>query len=123
MVILSLLAAGRFHVSIWHFSWPFYGVTIAAYSWASFRSKFASDDIFSRKNKRPRSAILTIHLVFLTLLAGTLKLAVLTYSAGPDWLTAHGFRGSILDFLYLAALFCLFRIEQRWIYVESDSML
>jgi hypothetical protein len=105
-----------------YFSWWIYAAVGAVYTVIEFGGELLGNEIFSKRNAKPLSAIFTIHLAFLTILLVLMRVAVFISPALPDWLTdAHHFRGSPLDGFFILAMVVMLKIEQRLIYVESDT--
>lgn len=108
-----------------YFSWWIYAAVGVWYTGLEFGGELLRNDIFSKRNAKPLSTIFTIHLAFLTILLGLTRLAVFIYPSLPDWLTntfhVRGAAVSILDILFIIAMFVMHKTEQRLIYVESDT--
>lgn len=107
-----------------YFSWWIYAFVGVFYTGFEFGGGLRSE-IFSKRNTRSLSAIFSIHLVFLTILLALMRLAVSVSHALPNWATdtfrVRGGDWSVLDMLYIIAMFAMHSVEQRLIYVDSKN--
>jgi len=109
------------------FGWPNYLVFGSVFTALLFNDDLFKDGvrIFSKQNARSSSAIIQIHLAFLTILLGFMKLAPWIKPSLPDWLTdtfrARGLEVSIFDILFIFAMIGMHLIERRWLYAESAT--
>lgn len=105
-----------------YFSWWAYLAVGAVYSGLVFGGELLPlrSLLFSKRNARPLSAILAIHIAFLAILLGLMRVAVSVSPSLPDWMTeVH--RASGLDLVFIAAMFGILRLEQRLVYLESKT--
>lgn len=105
-----------------YFSWWIYLAFGVVYTGLAFGGELLPPRglIFSKRNARPLSAIFAIHLAFLTILLGLMRMAVSVSPSLPDWLTASH-RGSGLDLVFSVAVAGMIRVEQRLVYLESET--
>ena len=109
------------------FEWPNYLVFGAVFTALLFSDELFEDGIriFSKQNARSSSAIIQIHLAFLAILLGFMKLSPCIKPSLPNWLTdtfrARGLEVSIFDILFIFAMIGMHLIERRWLYVESAT--
>jgi Ni/Fe-hydrogenase subunit HybB-like protein len=106
-----------------YFSWRVSVAVVVFYTGLEFGGEVLRNDIFSKRNARPLSAIFAIHLAFLLVLLGLMRLAVAVSPSLPNWLTdTIGLRGtSVIDTLYIVAVFFIHRTEQRCIFAERNT--
>jgi hypothetical protein len=109
------------------FEWQNYLPLGAVFTALLFKDDLFGDGvrIFSKQNARSSAAIIQIHLTFLALLLGFMKLAPRIEPSLPNWLTdtfrARGSEYSIFDILFICAMLGMHLIERRWLYVESAT--
>lgn len=106
-----------------YFSWPTYFVFGAIYTAFAFSGELSKEGplIFSKRNARPLSAVFIVHLAFLTILYGFLRVATYMEPSLPNWLTKDVGRSvSVFNVFFLVALLVMQFIERRWLFVESE---
>jgi hypothetical protein len=111
-----------------YFSWWVYGGVAVVYTALVFHGELSKKDgpyIFSERNARPLSEIISIHLVFLAIFWGLMQIGASTYRFLPNWITtmfdSRGSAYSVLDILYILAMIALHYVERRWLYVEPAT--
>ena len=111
-----------------HYEWLIYTAVAFVYTMLQFGISFTnwSTPIFSNRNSRKASFVISAHLMFLAILMEFVRLAFYVYqslySALPEWMTVNITRGvKPLDLLFLLAVLAIGVIERRWIYMESNK--
>ena len=108
-----------------YFSWRIFLAVGLFYTGLEFAGELLGNDIFSKRNARPLSAIFGIHLGFLALLLGLMRSLIYMSPALPDWATdtfrLRGGDWSLMDIIYVVAIFGMHNIEQRLVYVKIDT--
>jgi uncharacterized membrane protein (DUF485 family) len=83
--------------------------------------------VFTKRNAKPLSAILTVHLEFLMILFGLMWIAPFLYPRLPGWLIdtviVRGATHSIADIFFVFVMAIMYLVERRYIYVEADTQL
>ncbi|MDR5725979.1 MAG: hypothetical protein RB191_00765 [Terriglobia bacterium] len=109
------------------FEWPTYFVIGAIFTVLLFSQELSAREarIFSKKNARSSTAVVLIHLAFLSVLLGFMMLAPYIKASLPNWLTdtfnARGSEVSIFDIFFIFGMIGLHLIERRCVYVESEE--
>jgi hypothetical protein len=111
-----------------HFSWLGYAVIAAAYTLMTFTSVgFRSAMVFSRRNAIAAATVFNGHVRFLLALLALIWSIALLYPILPLWIKdmwiqsrSGTHESSILDILFLLAMFCLYLLERPMIYKESE---
>jgi|SRR5579872_1072358 len=108
-----------------HFEWWVYGCILAVYT--GFALGFAYMDgrapIFSKRNARPLTAIISAHGAFLVIVMLFLWSANYIRPLLPNWITQETIHGttSIYEILFAVAFLGIAFVERRWIFVESRA--
>jgi hypothetical protein len=121
---VGLLIYGSFQF----FGWPSFlilGVIYTAVVYSGLPSK-GGPLILSKRNARPLSVILGIHLAFLMILMGLFILSSYIESSLPKWLTDESLHGrgmavSAFEILFIVAMGVMCLIEWRWLSVDSEA--
>lgn len=97
--------------------------SIGFFNWCYFRERMP---VFSRRNVRSFSTVISGHLAVLLFLILLTRMVVQFYPSFPSWLTNPLFsswRGttSIFGVLCVAAVSLIGWAEKRWIYVDSGA--
>lgn len=107
--------------------WIYLGVAVA-YTALVFHGEFSKQDgpmILSKRNCRSISSIVSIHLGFLALLFLLMRCCILGFPYLPNWMTAsfvlHGTDDSALDILYMLLMIVFYRLERKYLYVDSAA--
>jgi hypothetical protein len=111
-----------------YFSWWVYGGVVVAYTALVFHGELSKEDgplIFSKRNARSFSGIISVHLVFLAILLGLMWIGVWIYPSLPSWMTemfnSRGSAHSPADILYIFAMIAMHYVERRYLYVKSAT--
>ncbi|MGA8041349.1 MAG: hypothetical protein WCA37_00970 [Terracidiphilus sp.] len=110
-----------------YFSWWIYVDVGVVYSALILRGEISKEGalIFSKKNARSLSWIFTIHLTFLAILFGLMRIIPRIYPSLPKWMTdlfnGRGSAVSALDLTFILTMLALHFIERRWLYTESEA--
>lgn len=109
-----------------HFSWWIYIDVGVVYSALVLRGEMSEEGalIFSKRNAHSLPWILTIHLMFLAILFGLMRIIPPIYSSLPQWTTdlfnGRGATVSALDLAFILTMIALHFAERRWLYRESE---
>ncbi len=111
-----------------YFNWMDFGLGSLAYSAFVFSGELSKDGplIFSKRNRRSTSVVLTSHCAFLVILLCLLRIFTVLIPSLPYWMTdtfnaGRGGRVSIADLVFIALASGLVYCERKWLYVESTS--
>lgn len=111
-----------------YFSWWVFGGVVLAYTALVFHGEFSKEDgplIFSKRNARTRRGVISLHLMFLTVLFVLMRIGIFLYPSLPRWMTktfnSRGAAYSVLDMMYILAMIVMHYIERKRLYFESAT--
>lgn len=110
-----------------YFSWSGYLIVGIVYSFFLFFDEVPKDNrvIFSKRNKRSLTQILTIHAAFVVLLLCALRTCSYVVRYLPFWMTHEIDLGegyvSIADLIFGIGALALFAYERQWLVVAMDG--
>jgi len=110
-----------------YFSLSGYLIVGLVYSVILFFYEVSEDNlvIFSKRNKRSLTQILTIHAAFITLLLCALRICSYVVRYLPFWMTNEFDLGegymSIAEIIFLIGALALFAYEHQWLIITEDG--
>jgi len=113
----------RFH----YLSWSSYLIVGIVYSFCIFFDEVPKDHrvIFSKRNKRSLTQILTIHAAFVVLLLSALRICSYVFRYLPFWMTraydlGEGYM-SVADFIFIIGAVALLAYEKLLLVIATEE--